>query len=110
MSRRIDIKFKLETPEEMDKRRYLRKLYRLFIGIFVINLFLLVFLIGKHYGFLPEFSKVAKTAEKQKKATKKPEKSKSKGIVLTEQMPIYHTGQSIPGAEVSQYRTPLDPL
>ena len=110
MSRRIDIKFKLETPEEMDKRRYLRKLYRLFIGIFVINLLLLVFLIGKHYDFLPEFSKVAKTAEKQEKDPKKPVKLTNKGIVLIDQMPIYHTGQSIPGAEVSPYRHPIDTL
>lgn len=110
MSKRIDIKFKLETPEQMDKIRYRRRMYRLFVGIFALNFLLLLFFIFQHYGLLPELNSSTEKPEKPAQISKKPNKPSKGGVILTDQMPIFHTGQSISGDDISKYMHPIDTL
>lgn len=97
---RIRVKFTPETPEQMDKRRHRRRMYRSVIALLIIHLLLLTFFVLKHYELLPEFegnsgAGVEVPVKPKPPVVKKPPKPE----ILTNQAPIFKTGHSVQDAD-----------
>lgn len=104
--KRLEIKFTPETEEQMEKRRYRRNVHRLLIIFVAVHFLFLLFLVLRHYEWLPEFDRKKKgvataVSDPTEKTSKKVNPVASGSKILKDKNQAYHTGHSIVPENVS---------